>query len=65
MAWHDRSPWAHRQAVQAACMDAIEKAVTGFKDGSLSFDKARETIRELIEPPFVRVGKGHTPEVQS
>lgn len=65
MAWHDRSPWANKRAEQTARMDEIAKVVRRFEQAAIAAPTAIEKIRDILEPRVVKVGKGHTPEVQS
>lgn len=65
MAWHDRSPWGSKRAEQTARMDEIAKVVRRFEQAAISATTAIEKIRDILEPRVVRVGNGHTPEVQS
>jgi hypothetical protein len=66
--WSDRTPWERKRQEQAEKVNQLAELIERFKAGGLSFRKLADQIDSVIhgQPErIVRVGKGHTPEVQS
>jgi hypothetical protein len=69
MSWHDESPWAARNREQDRMakdrLALIRDALRAFDEGRLNSVKTLKRIEEITSDRVVRVGREHTPEVQT
>ena len=65
---HDKVPWTERRDQEAAVLEAIRNAVEAHDRGQASYRKAVTLIEEALNGDaarIVRIGKQHTPEIES
>jgi hypothetical protein len=65
---HDKTPWTERRDQEAAVLEAIRQAVDAHDRGQASYRKAVGMIEEALNGDaarIVRIGKPHTPEVET
>jgi hypothetical protein len=69
MPWHDESPWAAKNREQDRMakdrIALIRDALRAFDEGRINSVKTLVRIEEITTDRVVRVGREHTPEVQT
>lgn len=65
---HDKTPWTERRDQELAVLESIRQAVDAHDRGQASYRKAVSLIEEALNGDaarIVRIGKPHTPEVET